>query len=35
MAIPVTAGSLVLCLFLVAFASATLAWILFGVMDDY
>jgi hypothetical protein len=35
MAIPVTAGSLVLCLFLVVFASATLAWILFGVMDDY
>jgi hypothetical protein len=35
MAIPVTVGSLVLCLFLVVFASAVLGWILFGVMDDY
>jgi hypothetical protein len=33
--LPVTVGSLMLCLFLVVFCSAALAWILFGVMDDY
>ncbi len=35
MAVPITVGSLILDFFLVAFGSAALAWILFGVMDDY
>jgi hypothetical protein len=35
LALPTTAGSFIFGLFLFVFVSATLAWIIFGVMDDY
>jgi hypothetical protein len=35
LALPTTIGSLVLGLFLFVFFTAMLAWIIFGVMDDY
>jgi hypothetical protein len=33
--LPRTIGSLILGFFLVVFVTVTLAWIMFGVMDEY